>query len=310
MDPMSESTLRIAESVKDAVSGKRVSRAFTGTLILRQGIQSLSSSRTSSTASSRNSSRVGTPPCVLPQKRSVMAERCSCCKMDDFWIIYDSFRLMDKRGCGLVRRCDFYEASTEHVTLNMRRTMARANLHQRFRSNAGEMTLQELVQLVWPNASETDKRQMSDWAKLRDAWALLTDPDFQGTREDLKKVFDLLNIEGDDMLSISDLVRSRILTKVESQNLLRQWYKAFNKASDDSGSESGIEPPNSENLCLSFNEFCQMTQKHLCEKYVQKDDENTSWETSCRSAFLTSRTAVAKLMAARESCEFAPSREV
>jgi Ca2+-binding EF-hand superfamily protein len=229
--------------------------------------------------------------------------------MHDFWKIYDCFRLMDKRGCGLVRRSDFYEATTDYVTLDMRRAIARANLHQRFRSNASEMTLQELVQLIWPNVNEADKEQMSNWAKLRDAWSTLSASDFEGTRQDLKVVFDLLNIEGDDMLSISDLVRSRILTKVESQNLLREWYKVFKKAPDDSGSESGSEVANNENRCLSFNEFCQMTQKHLTDKYVQKDDENLSWEKPCRSAFENSKIAVAKLMTARENYEFASNKE-
>lgn len=237
-----------------------------------------------------------------------MGERCGCCTMDDFWKIYDSFQLMDKRGCGSVRRCDFYEASTAHVTLDMRRTINAANLHQRFRSNAAEMNLQELIQLVWPSATDRDKKQMNNWAKLRDASTILKDSTFQGTRQDLKQIFDLLDIEGNDMLSMSELVRARILTKAESQNLLRQWYEAFNKMPDDCSSDSGSENGKTESFSLSFNEFCQMTQKHLCEKYVRKENGNILWAKPCRLAFETSRSAVAKLIAARDSHEL-PSEE-
>lgn len=309
MNPTIVSNQRITESIKDAVLGKRSSRAFTGSLVVRHAPQSLASSRTSSTVSSRNSSRIGTPPCVPPRKTSMMTERCSCCTMEEYWKIYDSFRLMDKRGCGSVRRSDFYEASTEHITFDMCRTISRANLHQRYRSSAAEMTLKELVDLVWPNVSDADRIQMSNWAKLRNAWSILTDSAFQGNREELKKIFDLLNSEGDDMLSISDLVRARILTKVESQNLLAQWYKAFNKAPDDCGSDSGSETGSTENLCLSFNEFCQMTQKHLCDKYVQKDEEDTSWEKPCRSAFLISKVAIAKLLDTQQGFESSTGKE-
>lgn len=209
---------------------------------------------------------------------------------------------MDQRGCGLVRRSDFYEATTEHVTLEMRRTITRGDLHQRFRFNAAEMTLQELVGLVWPNANERDQKQMSQWAKLRDASSVLLDSSFKGTRADLKRIFDLLDEDGSETLSIGELVRARILTKCESKNLLDKWYRAFKRESDDSCSESGSESGKKEVLSLSFNEFCVMTQKHLCEKYAQKDDSK-SWDVHCRSAFKTSKATAASLLAARENFE-------
>lgn len=337
MAPMIESSMNFHEGIRDAVLNKRVSRAFTprltGSLVISPTKISPTSSRTSSTVSSRNnsllvgqaspplssrassrtsnsvssqnSSRVGTPSFVPPRTHSNsngIEERCGCCSMDYFWKVYDSFRLMDKRGCGSVRRCDFYEASTEYVTLEMCRTINAANLHRRFKSNAAELTFQELIQLVWPNATDGDRKQMSNWAKLRDASLILEDSAFRGTRKDLKQIFDLLDVAGNDSLSMSEFVRARILTKAECQNLLRQWYEAFNKAPDDSGSDSGSENGKSESLSLSFNEFCQMTQKHLLEKYVRKEE---MWEPPCHSAFATSKLAVSKLIAARQN--YAPS---
>jgi len=217
---------------------------------------------------------------------------------------------MDKRGCGLVRRCDFYEASTAHVTLEMRRTITRGDLHQRFRFDASEMTIQELVGLVWPNASGSDRKQMDHWAKLRDASAVLLDTSFKATREDLKRIFDLLDVDGSETLSISELVRARILTKSESKNLLESWYYAFNRVdecSSESGSEHspktmGTESGKKPSLSLSFDEFCRMTQQHLAEKYVQKDEGNR-WDVHARSAFRVSKVATAMLQTDRDNFE-------
>jgi hypothetical protein len=140
---------------------------------------------------------------------------------------------------------------------------------------------------------------MNHWSKLRDASKILLDSSFQGTRQDLKRIFDLLDVDGSESLSMSELLRARILTKGESQNLLEQWYRAFNKSGDESANEGGKR----ERLSLSFNEFCLMTQKHLCEKYAQKDDESTSWDVHCRSAFHASKATMAMLSAAREGRE-------
>jgi Ca2+-binding EF-hand superfamily protein len=200
---------------------------------------------------------------------------------------------MDKRKCGSVRRCDFFEATTEHVTLDMRRTLTRGDLHERFRSSAAEMTLEELCQRIWPTATDADQKLMKNWVKLRDASSVLSAENFQGTRQDLKRIFDLLDVDGSQTLSMSELTRARILTKAESQKLMKNWYDAF--TANDS-SESGKK----EGLNLTFNEFCVMTQKHLAEKYAHKDDENDNWEKHCRSAFRVSKAATVMLSAARE----------
>lgn len=210
---------------------------------------------------------------------------------------------MDKRGCGAVRRCDFYEASTEYITLEMRRTITRGNLHERFRSSAAEMTLQELLRLVWPTSSEEDRKQMTNWAKLRDASLILTSSSFEGSRGDLKRIFDLLDIDGSHTLSLKELVRARILTKGESRSLLERWYTSFNeKQAESEGGKRGCRG-------LSFNEFCLMTQKHLHDKFAQKDG-NTSWEKQWRSTWKASKATTAKVVADREGRELPPENEV
>jgi Ca2+-binding EF-hand superfamily protein len=198
---------------------------------------------------------------------------------------------MDKRKCGSVRRCDFFESTTEHVTLDMRRTLTRGDLHERFRSSAAEMTLEELLRRVWPTSTDADRQVMNGWAKLRDASSVLSDKKFQGTRQDLKRIFDLLDVDGSQTLSMNELTRARILTKTESQKLLTNWYAAFNSAHDSSCDSGKKEGPN-----LTFNEFCLMTQKHLADKYAHKDDGSDNWEKHCRSAFRASRATTVSFM--------------
>lgn len=230
--------------------------------------------------------------------------------MDDFWKVYDSFRLMDCRECGSVRRCDFYDASTAHVFfLDMRRTITRGDLHERFRSSAAEMTLAELIGRVWPTVTDCDRKTMTQWGKLRDASAILRAASFQGTREDLKRIFDLLGHDSSQTLSIGELVRARILTRDESEKLLQDWYKAFTKKKHDSDSDSASESGNNAHLNLSFNEFCLMTQEHLTEKYVQKEDK-TSFAVYCRSAFQASKLETAKLNAVVEGRELSPKSTI
>merc|ERR1719321_489594 len=178
---------------------------------------------------------------------------------------------MDKRRCSSVRRCDFFEACTKHVTLDMRRTITRGDIHERFRSSAAEMTLSELLKRIWPTATAVDHKTMSNWAKLHDVSSLFSAASFQGARQDLEQVFDLLDVDGSQTLSIGELVRARMLTQDESEKLLQDWYKAFKNTQQkqDSDDDSKRESVMNARLDLSFNEFCVMTQAHLAEKFGQ-----------------------------------------
>merc|ERR1711904_208200 len=288
-----------------ALLQERKRGAFIGTLIV--GTHDLSpriarsDTGSSSTPSSTNNSRTGTPSSVASHGSSDV-ERCSCCTIDDFWMVYDSFRLMDKRECGSVRRCDFYEASTEYVTLEMRRTITKGNLHERFRSSPAELKLEELLHRIWPNATDDDRKKMVNWTKLRDASTVLSDSSFKATREELKRIFDLLDADGSQTLSMGELVRARIITKRESQNLLAKWYKAFSKHYESPSSKG-----KGDSLGLDFNEFCMISKDHLYEKFVSQKEE--TWKDSCRSAYKASRAATAKMIADREGRQL-PSEEV
>lgn len=198
---------------------------------------------------------------------------------------------MDKRKCGSVRRCDFYDATTEHVTLEMRRAMTRGDLHERFRTSSAALTFEELLDRIWPTATDTDKKMMKQWTKLYDASSYLSTGSFQGTHHNLKQIFDLLDLDGSQTLSMSELVRARILTKDEARNLLQAWNSEFGQGDDDC--ESHSTNGKTLGLNLNFSDFCVLLQKPLTDKYVQvKSEENLvkdSWDVHCRSAFQASK---------------------
>eukprot|EP00746_Dinoflagellata_sp_MGD_P125179 gnl/MRDRNA2_/MRDRNA2_59894_c0_seq1.p1 gnl/MRDRNA2_/MRDRNA2_59894_c0~~gnl/MRDRNA2_/MRDRNA2_59894_c0_seq1.p1 ORF type:complete len:344 (+),score=55.56 gnl/MRDRNA2_/MRDRNA2_59894_c0_seq1:96-1127(+) len=252
-------------------STPRSSKSSSGQVSISSEGKSLSlpiCSRTITPRSSRNSC-AGMPPSVA--LRSVTkVERCQCCDIDEFWRVYESFCLMDKQGLGSVRRCDFWEAFTDHVTKDMQCTIARAKLQQRFRATAADLTFEELIERMWPAATESDHKMMNHWARLRDASMIISSPSFRGSRQNMKQVFDLLDAEGSEMLSLSELVRARILTKEELKKLLQDFHEMF-------GGRKDIQ-------ALSFSEFKVITQKHFLEKHAQD-----SWADPCRSAFKDSK---------------------
>jgi len=288
---MTESGVKFVNSLNDAVNGnvqfKSVSRAVTAALILGNKSPSsasstrpstpsgsvspslASSSRASTPRSSTKSSNAGALPPVAPHSVTKV-ERCQCCDIDEFWRVYDSFCLMDKQGCGSVRRCDFWEAFTDHVTKEMIDTMTKAKLHQRFRASAADMTFQELLERIWPAATASDRKMMNHWARLRDVSLIISSRSFRGTRQNMKQIFDLLDADGSEMICPSELVRARILTKDELKKLMQEFHEMF----------GGRQ----ESRTLNFGEFKVIAQKHFLEKYA-----NDLWEDPCRSAFQVSK---------------------
>jgi hypothetical protein len=131
---------------------------------------------------------------------------------------------------------------------------------------------------------------MSQWTKLCDASSYLSTASFQGTHHDLKQIFNLLDLDGNQTLSMSEMVRARILTKDEARNLLKSWNKEF-----EEGSESQRANGKKLGLSLCFSDFCLLMQKPLTDKYAQKEEgsvANDSWDLHCRSAFQASRKKV------------------
>lgn len=207
--------------------------------------------------------------------RKSEVERCGCCTIDEFWKMYDIFLLMDRRRVGAVSRADFYQAISDHPTLEMRRMMNRAGLLERFRNSSAELLLQEFVRLIWPAAGDSDVEQVKQWARLREAATVLKEPTFSGQREDLRRIFNILDEDGSGNLSEAEILRSRILTKEEADTLLRN--------------AAGTKQT------MRFNEFCKWTQPHFAEKYKKEDVKSPAvreeeWKKNVRRSYGKSRT--------------------
>lgn len=105
-------------------------------------------------------------------------------------------------------------------TVDQIRTVRRADLQQRFRGSAADVTLEELLQLTWPKATEEDFGKMRRWVQLMEAQRVLREPNFRGETSDLRRIFDLLDVNGDGDLSLKEVLRANILTKSEVVQLL------------------------------------------------------------------------------------------
>jgi hypothetical protein len=165
-------------------------------------------------------------------------------------MLFDVFRSMDKRNRKRISRRDFLEALADETTHAKARTLRRSGLHQRFRESAADVTLEELLKLVWPKASSEDLLKMKRWVELREAQGVLRDHQFRGDNSDLRKIFDLLDENGDGSLSVRELQRSAILTKEEICDLM------------------GTDRMDAK---LNFQDFVCFAQPHLKKMYVSPE---------------------------------------
>jgi len=195
------------------------------------------------------------------------------------WIAYDVFRNMDKRRRNKIGRIDFVEALKDYPTLEKLKMLKRSQLESRFRESAQDVSLDEFLQLLWPSATDEDIAKMLRWAQLREAQAVLRDDSFRGETSELRRVFDLLDENGDTMLSVNELQRAQIFTQKEIATLMFQ-----------------DRPDATIDTKLSFADFCFYAQHHLKAMYVtadmqkvmaqeQEKNQNDELERSFRNMF-------------------------
>jgi hypothetical protein len=131
----------------------------------------------------RKPSHSPVPPHVI-----VKRERCSRCTRQEMWAAYDVFRSMDKRGVRQISRHDYLQTMSNYPTLDKLKVLKRSGLEGRFRMNAKEVSLEEFLWLMWPQATDEDMETMLHWAKLRDAQELVRAGNFVGEIDDLRQV--------------------------------------------------------------------------------------------------------------------------
>jgi Ca2+-binding EF-hand superfamily protein len=143
-------------------------------------------------------------------------DRCSCCTKEEFWILYDVFASMDRRGDGSVSRSDFLWALSAHgACIDFQKIIRRSQLSAYFKSTARDISLEEFAHRIFPNATAIDVLKMQRWMSWRKAKKMVTSDVFRGTREQLKQVFSFLEEDSCGTISASDLWRSQILSRDE-----------------------------------------------------------------------------------------------
>jgi len=135
--------------------------------------------------------------------------------------------------------------------------LRRSNLETRFRRSAQPVGLQEFLEMIWPGLKDEDMKIMHRWAQLREAFSVLTNPNFGAMDSELRRIFDLLVApKGQDMLPLGELVRARVIPKDEVLRL----------ASSPHGAVDLFHRVN-------FEDFKMLTQPYLKTTYVSPETE-------------------------------------
>lgn len=187
------------------------------------------------------------------------------------WIAYDVFRSLDKQKRQSISRNDFFEGLKDFPTLDKLKMLKRTRLDVRFRESTQDVDLPEFLRMLWPSATDEDVIKMVRWGQLREAQSVLRDGKFRGEVAELKKIFDLLDENGDGLLTVNELRRARILSGQEIQSLMRTQRL---------------------DAKMSFHDFCIYAQTHLKAMYVSaetaakmKEEASQAHEQDFQSSF-------------------------
>lgn len=222
----------------------------------------------------------------VPQAIIAKEERCGRCSRQEMWAAYDVFHSMDKRGENKISRHDYLETMSNYPTLDKLKVLKRSALEGRFRENAKDVSLEEFLLRIWPQATEEDMKKMLHWAKMRDAQELVRAGNYTGKKEKLQQIFDLLDKDHNHLLDGNEL--KSILKKSEIEQMINETacHRAQFTAADRMATEKGkgglrsefkrllnrgrtsssaaveqlIENENSLKNKLTFDEFCHLLQ--------------------------------------------------
>lgn len=150
--------------------------------------------------------------------RGKPVERCSRCTMHSVWTACDTFWEFDQDHTGTMSRKEYIDLLGESPTVNRLRMLRRARLEHQFRSSAKPVTLEKFLGLIWPQATEEDRKKMARWAQLREAHDILNSANFRGADSDMRRIFELLRtrIPGESTLGgvvASEMLRALIISE-------------------------------------------------------------------------------------------------
>mmetsp|Transcript_25475 Transcript_25475/g.61638 ORF Transcript_25475/g.61638 Transcript_25475/m.61638 type:complete len:231 (+) Transcript_25475:37-729(+) len=156
-----------------------------------------------------------------PVRDRPRVDRCSLCSRADLEMAYTIFRRWDPTPAKVITRAAFLEGLKSPPTLESLKVLARSKLEQRFRMSSQPVTLTEFLDLMWPTAKPADREWMQRIIQLTDAKDVLRSRNFRGSRDDLKQLYDILDINGDGKLTPAELHAARILDRADVEKLVQ-----------------------------------------------------------------------------------------
>jgi Ca2+-binding EF-hand superfamily protein len=148
-------------------------------------------------------------------------ERCSCCNKHEFWMCFDVFCDMDRYNGGVVTREDYIWSLKElGAVVGFQKVLRKGRLSAYFKSTTNAISLEELCERVFPNASPTDLQKMHRWANLRKAHRIFTRDDYKARDQETRQMFSLLDESESGTVALADLFRAALLSKTDIMDLI------------------------------------------------------------------------------------------
>lgn len=188
------------------------------------------------------SARGGSAPAKLVRRapserpyRGEKSEKCSRCVREAVWAACDVFWTFDQHFSGEISRSQYSTSLAEAPTVERLRMLRKSQLDMRFRRSAKPVTLEEFMSMIWPGASAEDVKMMRQWARLREAYTVVTLPNFRASEADLRRVFDLLLEEPEEEaeagvclafplpkeVPLGELVRAQLIPRKEALKMMQ-----------------------------------------------------------------------------------------
>lgn len=105
--------------------------------------------------------------------------------------------------------------SAHGTSVEFQRAVRRARLSAYFKATARELSLEEFVRRIFPNASAADDSKMKRWVSWRKARRLLIETTFSAAEEELNQLFGFLQADCNGDISITDLISAQLLSQEE-----------------------------------------------------------------------------------------------
>jgi len=155
-----------------------------------------------------------------PSTINVPVHQCRVSK-EEMWKVYDVFFDINESQSGSATRAEYFAFIGKTPTVLGLRVQRRARLGDRFRDSASPVSVVEFMRLFWRNLNDADITEMTEWARLRQAYLTLLKPGFKASDTEMDRIFTNLDKNGDHTIKASALVEAGILSGSEVFGLLK-----------------------------------------------------------------------------------------